>query len=101
ATLNRAACAGGGHCPAVSRKGHIPDHAMVASQEPHISPVRLPKPDGAVPTGAGNPFPIRGESDARNRRFVSFEHGRWARAMRMPERHFSFVASDYECPAVE
>jgi hypothetical protein len=31
---------------------------------------------------------------------VSFEHGRWARAMRMPERHFSFLASDYECPAV-
>src|SRR5436309_14662298 len=74
--LNRAVVGAGGQCPAISRKGHIPDHAMVASQEPDISPVRLPKPDGAVPTGAGNPFPIRGESDARNRRFVSFEHGR-------------------------
>src|SRR6058998_1197060 len=98
--LNRAVVGAGGQRPAISRKGHTPDNAIVASQEPDISPVRLPKPDGAVPTGAGNPFPIRGESDALNPSFVSFEHGLWARAMRMPERHFSFLASDYECPAV-
>src|SRR6267143_4628272 len=73
--LDRAVVGAGGQCPAISRKGHIPDNAIVASQEPDKSPVRLPKPDGAVPTGAGNPFPIRGESDAPNPSFVSFEHG--------------------------
>ena len=98
--LNRAVVGAGGQRPAISRKGHIPDSAIVASQEPDISPVRLSKPDGSIPTGAGNPFPIRGESDAPNPSFVSFEQGRWARAMRMPERHFSFLASDYECLAV-
>src|SRR5213083_875057 len=98
--LDRAVVGAGGQRPAISRKGHIPEIAIVASQEPDISPVRLPKPDGDVRTGADNPFPIRGESDALNPSFVSFEHGLWARAMRMPERHFSFLASDYECPAV-
>jgi len=98
--LDRAVVGAGGQRPAISRKGHIPDSAIVASQEPDISPVRLPKPDGTFITGAGNPFPIRGESDAINPSFVSFEHGRWARATRMPERQFPFLASDYECPAV-
>src|SRR6516162_2999546 len=98
--LNRAVVGAGGQRPAIWRKGQTPDSAIVASQEPDISPVRLPKSDRAVPTGAGNPFPIRGESDALNQRFVSFEHGRWARAVRMPELHFSILASDYECLAV-
>src|SRR5262249_26224281 len=87
--LNRAVVGAGGQRPAISRKSHIPDKSIVASQKPDISPVRLPKPDGAVPTGAGNPFPVRGESDSPNVPFVSFEHGGRARAMRMPERHFS------------
>src|ERR1041384_7691462 len=90
--LNRGVVGAGGQRPAISRKGHIPDIAILASQEPDISPVRLPKPAGAVRSCAGNPFPIRGESDALNPSFVSFEHGLWARAMRMPERHFSFRA---------
>src|SRR5947209_4690704 len=62
--LNRAVFGAGGQRPAIPSKGHIPDSAIVASQEPGISPVRLPKPNGGVGTGAGNPFPIRGESDA-------------------------------------
>ena len=73
--LDRAVVGAGGQRSAIARKSHVPDNAIVASQEPDISPVRLPKPDGAVPTGAGNPFPIRRESDAHNPPFLSFEHG--------------------------
>src|SRR5439155_19398813 len=46
--LNGAVGGAGGQRPAISRKGHLPDSAIVASQEPDNSPVRLPKPDGAV-----------------------------------------------------